>query len=492
VKETIVTAASRLQKTYLFTDVRHICCGDLSWHSPEGQAIRLIDPPGPMVEAQARLNNVPRGVRLTAQRGSKSEPLAAGTALGRVIHEGGVYRSWVIRPRYPEGRNFGCYSDDPALSLAIVHLQSDDGYAWQETGCSSIDPDGCSGFDGFTVFVDPSAAADERYKAVFLAVPPKERWAAYWTEYRKIHPYHRDERLGEHEIDVMMGAVSADGLSWRRIDRPLMVHKSDTDTTVYYDESRGRYVMYTRMYRQQRRTIAVAEAEDFRAWEPVRPLIAPSLDGPLSDDLYTNCRTSYPGEPSYHLMFPMVYHRYSQRSEVRLYSSEEGLHWREVPGGPVIEPGGPDEWDGGFVSAGNDLVPMGDRVALRYHATSYPHKYPRWREVLAAGRVGWVTWPKGRLCAVRADQEGEFVAMGVCVAGRELRVNVRTPRAGYVKVGIVNVEGRSAEECDPIVGDHPAASVRWKGRSDVGVAEGQGVLVQFKMRLADGCGFEWV
>jgi hypothetical protein len=75
---------------------------------------------------------------------------------------------------------------------------------------------------------------------------------------------------------------------------PLFVHKSDTDTTVVHDEWLGAYVMYTRLYSVQRRMVAVCEAGDFRQWGPVRPLIWPGLEEPLSTDVYTNARTHHP------------------------------------------------------------------------------------------------------------------------------------------------------------------------------------------------------
>ena len=43
-----------------------------------------------------------------------------------------------------------------------------------------------------------------------------------------------------------------------------MLHPSDTDTTVLWDPALGKYVMFTRMFREDRRWIGRAEADDFR------------------------------------------------------------------------------------------------------------------------------------------------------------------------------------------------------------------------------------
>ena len=481
------------QKTYLFTDARHILCGDLGWFSPDGTHIRLIDPPKPVVNLHARPGWVPYGIRLAAQKAEKTDPFPVGTTLGKVIFDEGMYRSWTIKPAYPPGRNFGCYSEDAAVALELQHTESKNGYDWSAPQACALDPRGGTGFDAFTVFKDPHGKPDERYKAVYLGVPPKSDWPKLWDQYQKLPPYYRDTRLGPHEMACMYGAVSPDGIHWKALPGILMIHKSDTDTTIAWNENIRRYVMYTRLYKQNRRRVAKATSEDFYRWSPVEPLLLPPLDGPLSNDIYTNAYTAYPGLSDYHLMFPMIYHRFSQTSEVQLYSSDDGLNWLNVPGGPVVSPGRTDEWDGEFLSVGNDLVPFGpDRVALRYFATAYPHKYPRWPEVLDASRCAWAYWPKGRLSAVVADEVGEFYTHGVRPEGKELRLNVRTRKAGCVQVGLVDIPGRSADDGDPISGDGPSRPVTWAGRTTLQVPENKDVVLHFRLRAAELFGFEWV
>jgi hypothetical protein len=494
--------SDNLQKTFLFLDARHIQCGQVQWTAADGATLPLIAPPAPFAPAVAQVRNAPHGVRLLAQPASKTDPLPKGARLGKVIFENGVYRSWDLRPQYPAGQDFGAYSTAAVSSMDMIYMESRDGFDWRETHRSNLDPQGQTGFDGFTVFRDPNGPESERYKAVFLALPPKADWPALWRDYQKLPVFHRDTRLGARnpddttglgrdEIDCLYGAVSPDGLSWSRLPGHLAVHKSDTDTTVYYDTHRKRYVMYTRLFKQNRRWIGRMESDDFRRWSPVEPLLLPELDGTLCDDLYTNCRTTYPGVDAYHLMFPMVYRRDTETSDVRLYSSEDGVGWLRVPGRPVLTPGEPGDWDGQFIHVAGDLVPMGaDRVALRYYGTPYPHKYPRWKEVLDSHRVGWACWPKGRLAAVVADEEGEFTTFGTVPAGRELRLNVRCAPAGRVQVEIPGAEQPTGLS-DVLSGDHLAEPVTWQGRSAVFTPAGRAVALRFHLRRAKLFGFEW-
>ena len=191
-------------------------------------------------------------------------------------------------------------------------------------------------------------------------------------------------------------------------------------------------------------------------------------------------------------MFPMVYHRTTQTSDIRFCSSTDGICWQAVPGGPVICPGETGEWDSEFLSVGKDLVPFGrDSVGLLYHGTPFPHKYPRWPGVLEAGRQAWATWPTGRLAGVVAREEGEFRTFPVRPAGRGLRLNARTRRAGEVRVGLMGVPGRDVGQCDPVWGDSLSAAVHWKGDADIGIAGSQQVVLHFSLRSAELFGFEW-
>lgn len=481
-------------KAHVFVDDRLISPGDLAWLSPEGKSLPVAGPPDPPVEAYADWSSVPRGIRLVAQPATKTDPLAAeGAPFGRVIMEDGIYRSWTLDVNYPPGRDLGAYSTDIPREVSVVASESSDGFEWRERGRCPVSLPGQTCLDGFTFFVDPHGAGDERYKAVYMAAPPASEVAGLWERYRQVHPRHRDVRLSGERITCIYGLVSPDGLRWQPIAEPLLTHKSDTDTTVYFDEALGKYVMYTRLYWLDRRMIARAETDDFRHWEPVSPLIWASLEDPLSTDVYTNGRTIYPGMPDVHLMFPMFYHRSDQTSDIRLFASRDGINWNRVPGRPVIRPGDPGEWDGEFIVAGKDLVPLGsERVGIPYSGIPYPHKYPRWKQVLASGRRAWAWWPKGRLCAVTADDEGEFCTFPVTVAGAELRLNARVRRAGGIWVELIGRDGRSLQDCDVISGDSLAHPVHWRGQAQVGVDPGTAVQLRFRLRHAELFGFEWV
>ena len=511
VKEAPIKDTTLSQKIVLFTDLRHIRCGDLEWFSPEGELLPVVRPPLPQTESHAELGYQPRGIRLAAQPGTKTGPLEQPPP-GKVIYEDGMYRSWNVVWEVPPNADASTFYSTPPSAVTVRYAESDDGFAWRTVADSPLETAGLTGLDGPTFLIDPHAPADERYKVVFGARPPQGDMAALWAAYQQLHPRYHEPRIYENNLHCLYAAVSPDGLNWKMLPEPLMVHQSDTDTTVYWDAWLGRYVLYTRMYWQERRWIGRAESDDFRTWSGIDPMVWPELSWTPTTDIYLNARSEYPGAPQYHLMFPMLYDRFTQASEVHMYSSSDGIVWFRLPGGPVITPGEIGSWDSEFIAAGRDLVPFGpERVAVPYHGTAFPHKYPRWQNVHDSNRVGWVWWQKGRLSSVVADAEGEFFTFPMVPAGRSLRLNVRTRGGGEVRVSVIKsrqtgdsrfhirdiysrrevAPGRGLSDCAAITGDRLSAVVSWQGNSDIGSAEGEPVTLHFKLRAAEIFGFEW-
>ena len=482
-------------KTVLFTDLRHIECGNLRWLSPTGEDIPVAGPPEPEVDAYAQLGMLPRGVRLVAQKPTKTDPIPQEGNAGftRVIYDSGLYRSWNLSVTYPSGSNLGSYSKEHPAKVEVVSTQSNDAINWTEHSRSTIDVAGITGFDGFTYFIDPHGPSEERYKIVYCANPPEEEASALLQAYSKLHPRHQDRRIFDREVKCMYTIVSPDGIQWKAVRKPLFVHHSDTDTTVFWDEWLEKYVMYTRIYPTSRRAIGKAESADFYNWNPIEPLVSPQLEWSITDDVYLNAFSRYPYSPGYRFMFPMIYHRFDQSSDIRMYSSADSVTWNEIPGGPIITPGEPGSWDSEFITVGKDLVPLGaDRVAVPYHGTRYPHKYPRWKSLRTAHQTGWVWWPKGRLSAIKADEEGEFFTFSLPPAGRSLNLNVNVRRGGVARVEVVGIEGRTIADCAPITTDGLKMPVSWNGQTDIGSPDKAPVTLHFKLRSAELFGFEWV
>ena len=485
---------SEEKEKILFLDMRDIQCGRLSWRDEAGEPVHTSHPEGESRDVKSVPDRSPRGIWIHALPAKKLGPTGEWEGWGRIVHDQGMYRSWHIEADGfpPQGNGSPAETDNP-VRIEIVYRESDDGIDWREKARCLLDVPGQRHPDGQTFMIDPLAPPAERYRFVYCAIPPDDVAEKMYREYEKWPPFYQDERIvGRGRRFGLYTAVSRDGLSWKAVEEPLMMHSSDTDTSVYYEEGIRKYVLYTRMYRQDRRWIGRAESDDFVNWSPVRPVMWPVMDDPFDYDIYLNAFTCYPNHPEYKLMFPMFYHRFTERSDVRLYSSDDGMAWHAVPGGPVFETGDPGDWDSDFITGGKDLMPFRNgQMAIPITASQYPHKYPRWEPVWEAWKTGWAVWTEDRLCAVMADDEGEFWTMPHRPAGRKLTVNFRTGKAGQIRIGINGVEGRSIQDCDALTGDSAKEPVTWGGSPDTKVGSGESVVLQVWMRDTELFCLDW-
>jgi len=456
----------------LFVDWRYVRAGAVQWVSKDNTPLSLWG-----VEGQAGTRpspmDVPKGIRIVVQKAQKSEPFLTRNkpwehmlyCYSTVIYTEACYRLW-YEVSTPEHADILCYAESKdgmvwdKPSLGIMQYQGMDANI---VFGGSLCPE--TGFHGGGVFPDPSATSGERYKMVFLG------------------------KTG------VCGAVSHDGLHWKQFAEPLLALSSDTQNTAYYDDSLKRYVGFFRMWRHGRRCVGRAETDVFHRWPNPTPVLCPSPSQDASDDWYTNSKSTYPGTVDYHFMFPALYHRAVDSTELHMFSSPDGIVWIQVPGGPVLSPGPPGSWDSGCIFGGVGLVPLpNDRVGLPYTGFPVPHKYPR---SLPMGSIAYALWPRERLTALEASEEGEFTTPRLIFTGRKLLLNVQTKRAGQVLAEAADshgtpLPGRSFAEADPVNGDAADFPVTWKGEADLGHTVGQPVVLRFRLRAAKLFAFEFV
>src|SRR5690606_12915002 len=170
--------------------------------------------------------------------------------------------------------------------------------------------------------------------------------------------------------------------------------------------------------------------------------VATGADMPPSHLYYTNCKTTLPGIPDNHVMFPWIWELENDGGASWLLSGADGWTWSTVPGGPVVPMGTPGTPDGGLVICTGNLFAFPDNTwAINYSGAPIPHKYPG-RDTASRGGLypgvegvsGRATWPKGRLVALQCDDEGSFATVGVMPRGNHIRLNAVIPPTGYIKV----------------------------------------------------------
>ena len=460
---------------HLLIDWRYIFPGRTNYFLPDGEDAPRYDLEEKLLpQITSKAGQAPSGVRLEAQRATKTAPVLPNDKPWEYIHSyvcmkywEGKYRMWyeVTPPRtggdvHPLGGTILCYAE------------SDDGEHWTKPELGLVDFEGskannilygptvCSHeFHGSSVWVDPKAPPETRLKMVYMS---PETPAAEIAALKAAHP-KSVSTLGERKGLMMRLASSPDGIHWTPMPEPLMAHIGDTQTRIYYDEFTESYVGYFRMIYMHRRTIGISQGRDLKHWPAPRLLLFPSPnhDDP-GDDYYINGYSRYPGTTTMHLMMVTTFKRHNDSLDASLAASIDGRTWTWIPGGPVLQPGALGEWDGGCLFVGTELTEIpGNRVAMPYWGYVYPHKHPRYERHM--GAIALATWPKERLAALVADDDGEVFTIPLKADGRRLFLNFETAANGYVQVGIHEKSGRSIEDCDRLYGNHLKKEVTWNG-----------------------------
>jgi len=501
----------------VFLNWHYIRTGSFAWRDEAGKSVGVGEAVAPEA-AFFTANDQPRGIRLVAQPAQRMGPLfeaerdweeGAGVAITTLLKDGGRYRGW--------GAPFTT-SGNPPGQKHFVYYESDDGIAWRRPHLGIVEWNGSRnnnivdifGTDGGSVFIDPSAPPPERYKLIAEMTFPKE----VVDEYVRRRPGAWDPKSARHaggSATGMTGAVSADGFDWSQIREPLVIEVTDTHLTAYYDERLGKYVAYTRTWSSGprsgktkppramtwstgRRSIGRSETANYREFPLHETILEPGPELLPTDTLYTNGKTTVPGAPDHHLLFPTIWHTSNDSTSVALASSHDGKIWHFLPGSPVFSTGPFGAFDGGCVFAHPQLTELGDGSwVLPYTGYNVPHKYPRrlWKFA-----PGYAVWPKGRLVALEAPERGEFATIGLVPPGRKLRINALIRRGGSLRVEVADIQGRPVEgrsfgQARRIFGDQFWTPVTWGGQEDLGHSEGEAIILRFRMDQAQIFGLEF-
>lgn len=465
-------------------------------------------------EVRAAHLGVPHGIQLGAESATSSGPVLTADEpwerlvwWPKVIRDGGVYRMWyeAVPPDHWDPAKAPSLGN-PVFAGLLCYAESDDGFTWRKpklglgewegsTETNIVlgrDLVGSMGMHGVSVFIDPSAPSQDRYKAFWYGN----------VEAATVARLAR-ERPGEVEAGsqrsshgrAMYVATSPDGLRWEVEPEPAAIFPSDTLQVVEWDAPREAYVWFGRGWSWGRRTIARAESRDFRRWPTPVDVLTEAPHHTPHTDLYTNGKTHYPGDPTTHLMFPTLYDRATDGTSFGVAASADGGAWTWIPGAPALGTGAPGAFDAGSMFAGIGLHELpGERVGFPYGAYTQPHKYPA---NLADSGLGWCLWERGRIAGLKAGEQGEFWTPPLTLRGGTLRLNVRTAIGGYVQVGVADEswaerDGFGLKDCTPIEGDQMEAPVVWGAGARTQFATDGPVILRFRLRHATLHGFEVV
>ncbi|MBM3457599.1 MAG: hypothetical protein FJX77_03575 [Armatimonadetes bacterium] len=462
-------------------------------------------------QGEAWVQDPPVGIRLAVQPARHSPVFIAperpweerSVSPTCVLRDGGLLKMWYFSAGAGGGGE-----------TFVAYAESEDGFTWRRPELGIQEYGGntrnnllfkVGDFELQSVFVDPSAPPEARYKGlgrsslVFhkgVQIPRLTR-EQKWEIRRQMDEegYTREQKAETlYFHGLLRGAVSPDGMRWKFLEEPLLnVGRTglDSQNIAAYDPDTQQYVGYLRGHQDRRRAVRRTEGREFGNWSPTRVVFGMDPQDPIDTDVYTSayCRCPSSGR---HLIFPSIYHRHTSTVDIQFASSRDGLWWSRAERKPIIprEPFGTmyampnlvplnqEEWGLGFIGQ-YDLHDWGERYS--------PLPPPEWR---------WALWKRERLVALEAPVEGRVTLVERECRGGELRLNYQGQKeGGWIKVELVEpptspaspvkpFPGFSLAEADVLKGDELSRAATWKGSADLSSLKGRKVSVRLHLARA--------
>jgi hypothetical protein len=420
------------------------------------------------------------------------------------------------------------WASENAAQRRVCLFESDDGVHWTRPRLTNVPfagrpttnilfdvGEGVSAYS--SVLVDPGNK-DWPYEMFVL----RESWGAVKGKAPRGNGYYR--------------CRSKDGRKWvstgQFVNDPMK-----GDLCFFYRDGAGGYVAYYRLGAPGKPTDHVPVYEDFarrscfratsrdgNTWvkDPLMLLTADERDH--RDTQYQEC---VPRKvPGGYVALVTMYHPLTQTLNLRLAASRDGRRWWFPDRRPCLDNAPLGDYGGGMIWQSQYLTVEGSRFLVYYGATEGPHR--QISDTRAPSKeVGYqervidhgahflpfnaalcrASWRADRLYALASSAGGPTLGVAVTrplpVGGKGLFVNLvtRPPKKasvagldeGFLQVELLDGAGKplpgfTRDDCPPLVGDHAALAVRWKGGEAAPAAARQ---ARFYLKRAFLYGFEF-
>jgi hypothetical protein len=318
-------------------------------------------------------------------------------------------------------------------------------------------------YHGGTVFKDPTAPPDKRYKLIYLG---------------------QGGDAGKHAV---RGACSPDGLRWTQYPEPILDVSSDTQSVGFWDERIKKYVAYVRLWNPMR-TVGRSESDDFAHFPPAQEVMRYDDQDPPDTDLYNNAAIKYPYAADAYLAFPSRYYHKPDTLDAQLAVSRDGISWTRPDRTPFIPLGKEGEFDSMTIYASVGLLRRGDELWMYYNGGNVGHNVNDPKRV-KYGRVTSraVLRLDGYMSVDTTETGGEFTTPPIIFSGDHLELNIDTGMRGVCAVELRDEAGKpikafNAERCDVIQANSTAHEVTWRKSASLSQFAGKPIRLRFIMK----------
>jgi len=295
---------------------------------------------------------------------------------------------------------------------------------------------------------------------------------------------------------------SPDGLRFRRVFAKPSFRPADTNNLAFYDDRIGRYVAYVRSW-DPLRAVGRCEFDDLSDFGPDTIVLScddddqETLDKSRFTDVsfYNFSAIKYPYAANAYMAFPSAFYHYPEPpvgrlpndgvADIQLAVSRDGVEWSRPSRGSFMAL--QDDEYGLYMATG--IVRQGDELSLYYGVYYNTHG-----DVLnVSDHISRATIRLDGFVSADAAEEGSLVTVPLAFTGSHLELNVvgEEVRAALLDETGQPIPGYGLPECDPISGDHTAATVTWGGKSDLKALAGRLVQLRVELRRAKLYAFQF-
>lgn len=237
----------------------------------------------------------------------------------------------------------------------------------------------------------------------------------------------------------------------------------DTHNFVIRDLVSGKYVLYTRMFSHELRTVARFVSDDFIHWTDAREVFR-GLN--TDDQVYSMpvfCQSGYYWGLAHMFHFGDQSKSHYDHVDVELTFSTDGIHWQRVaPGIPFISNGIHESYDSGCCYTS---VPVTDGMEYRFYYMGGDGTHYSFRKTgLCLGTV-----QKNKLVGVTADQGDDYIyeIRNMSFDTSDVRLCVDVQKDGSIFYEALDSSGKTmpgytVDQCIPILNSSICAQLHWQ------------------------------
>lgn len=452
--------------------------------------------------------------------------------------EEGIYKMWYATFDDDQWGEVDMTGDAVAgvglTKTSICYATSRDGLHWEKPELGLVEYMGSKknnivldrGFNMKTmsVFKDPHAPSDQRYKMIYDEPSEDEGFAVNYN----------DKRV----------ATSADGLRWNFPNKTNLTLHVDTQHIGYWDEKINKYVVYIRVMVNKDGTPTVPFVEPIESNPPVvapkilRPIralgrlemdditapwpvenlkmiLAADEYDPDESDIYHHGPYPYPFADDAYFLFPLTYQHFREDessvrndglNDVQFTASRDGIHWMRYDRQPYLRRGLPGEPDAGDIHCTGYTIRKGNYLYQYY--TNWPYSHGGFRRLSEEERKNKSNnWGQKQIRVaiqrldgfVSADASytgGWLITPQLNFEGNRLELNVDVSAMGEVRVEIQDADGKpipgyGLEDCDRVLYNDVSYTVSWNENSDISALAGRPVRLKVAMTSAKLYAFQF-